>query len=105
MLCHKVDRSDPAGRHGLRPFGYFVVNVRCSHHRLLAAAVIIFVQSPLNPTLAMSQLLLYPGAHSKTLRVAWKVDWCLSPFIPQIHGEFSSLFMRSTILSSQGSLG
>ena len=70
LLHHEVDRSDPASPHGLRPLSYFVVNVRCRHHRPFAAAVVIFVQPPPDPTLATSQLFLYLGVHSKTLRVA-----------------------------------
>jgi len=60
---HGPDASDDGGP---RAIGNLIMDIRRLHDRLIASAIVLFVQTLLDLPLALFDLFSYLGAHSKT---------------------------------------
>src|SRR5690349_14685560 len=65
-----MEGADAAMRQTARAVGDFIVNVGSREHRLVQVAEPFFVESALDSALAIDELLVYLGVHSKSLSVA-----------------------------------
>src|SRR5580700_2600327 len=52
-----------------RAAGNLILNILCRKHRLFATVVLLFIETAIDPTLAVRQFLGYSCAHSKSLFV------------------------------------
>src|SRR5258708_243969 len=66
-LDHSMDGADAAHIDATRPVGEFVMDIAGRQHRLLKAAQVKPINPSFDPPLAVSQLLVYGGVHSKSL--------------------------------------
>jgi hypothetical protein len=69
-MRQKMEGADAAMRQTARAVGDFIVNVGSREHRLVRVAEPFFVESALDSALAIDELLVYLGVHSKSLSVA-----------------------------------
>jgi hypothetical protein len=104
LFCHDVKSADPSMSDATRAAGDLIVNVVGGEHRLLAPGHILFVQTVLNPTLAVGQLLGYLSAHSKSLLVSGlrKIRYLFKPRKTPRDFVFFSKISKPT---PRGSLG
>ena len=80
LASHQMHGPNASGSDGVRPLGDFIMNIAGRKHRLLASTIVRFVQTPLDLSLASTQLFLYPNVHSKTFHVSGQGKLCL-PYI------------------------
>ena len=65
----EMDGTDAAVRQAAAALGELVMNAGGSKHRLVQVAQAFFVEPPFDSALAVGELLMYPGVHSKSLSV------------------------------------
>jgi hypothetical protein len=68
LLYQQVHGSDAAIDDAAATVADLVLDVGSGEHRLGTPLQVVFLQAPLKPALAASQLLSYLGVHSKSLR-------------------------------------
>ena len=66
-LDHEMDGADAAAVEAMAALAEFVVDVACGELRPVAARQYVFVQTPLDPSLAVAPHSLYSWSHSKSL--------------------------------------
>ena len=93
LASHLVNSANTSGADGLCPLCDFIMYIACREHRLLASAIVGFIQPLLDSSLASPHLFLYLGTHSKTLLVSGKGMLCLPyirPKMPMVFEFFNA---------------
>jgi hypothetical protein len=98
----KMDGADAAVSQAARAVSDLVLDVAGSEHRLVQVAELLFIESAFNSALAVGQLLVYLGIHSKSLSVRFDVGVDTSSDVAESQriSSFFSYFPRRRMASS-----